>query len=172
MFKCLKTSSQQQTFLYYWHVEQIFSNSSLVFLFKECKIILNNLLFILIEFIQAARWTEFFKRSSWSEHFTTKIKINIVILSIFIKIILYTFKKRARLSITFIIIILIFWRTDSWATSVNYLNMQLISISLLNIVLILRFSIIMFMIEQTTVYIRRKKTTRITISFKCIDLSS
>ena len=47
--------------------------------------------------------------------------------------------------------------------------MQLISISLSNIVLILIFSIITFTIEQTTTYIRRKKATRVTIFFKCID---
>ena len=47
--------------------------------------------------------------------------------------------------------------------------MQLISISLSNIVLILIFSIITFTIEQTTAYMRRKKTTRIMIFFKCIN---
>ena len=47
--------------------------------------------------------------------------------------------------------------------------MQLTSVSLLNIVLILIFLIITFTIEQTTTYIRRKKATRVTIFFKCID---
>ena len=47
--------------------------------------------------------------------------------------------------------------------------MQLISVSLSNIALILIFSIIMFTIEQTTMYVRRKKTTRVTIFFKCTD---
>ena len=47
--------------------------------------------------------------------------------------------------------------------------MQLISASLSNIALILIFSIITFTIEQTTTYGRRKKTMRVTISFKCID---
>ena len=87
----------------------------------------------------------------------------------FIKTISHTSKKRVRLLMIFIIIMLIFWRTDSWATSINYLNMQLISALLLNIVLILIFSIIMFTIEQTTMYKKRKKATRITIFFKCTD---
>ena len=47
--------------------------------------------------------------------------------------------------------------------------MQLISASLSNIALMLIFSIIMFTIEQTTMYMKRKKATRIIISFKCID---
>ena len=47
--------------------------------------------------------------------------------------------------------------------------MQLISAPLSNIVLILIFSIIMFTIEQTTKYMKRKKATRVMISFKCID---
>ena len=78
-------------------------------------------------------------------------------------------KKRARSSVTFIIIMLIFWRTNSWAASVNHLNMHFISAPLSTIILILRFSISMFTIEQTTTYIRRKKITRITIFFKCTD---
>ena len=47
--------------------------------------------------------------------------------------------------------------------------MQLTSVPLLNIVLILMFSIITFTIEQTTTYIKCKKTMRITIFSKCID---
>ena len=47
--------------------------------------------------------------------------------------------------------------------------MQLISALLSNIALILIFLIITFTIEQTTAYIRHKKATRVTISFKCID---
>ena len=47
--------------------------------------------------------------------------------------------------------------------------MQLISASLSNIALILIFLIITLTIKQTTTYMRRKKTTRVTISFKCID---
>ena len=47
--------------------------------------------------------------------------------------------------------------------------MQLTSASLLNIALILISSIITLTIEQTTTYMRRKKATRITISFKCTD---
>ena len=95
--------------------------------------------------------------------------MDIVILSILIRTVSHTSKKRARSSMTFIIIILIFWRTDNWATSINHLNMQLISAPLLNITLILIFSIITFTIEQTTTYMKCKKTTRVTIFFKCID---
>ena len=47
--------------------------------------------------------------------------------------------------------------------------MQLISASLLNIVLILIFSIITLTIEQTTTYMKRKKITQVKIFFKCID---
>ena len=47
--------------------------------------------------------------------------------------------------------------------------MQLISAPLSNIALILIFSIITLMIEQTTTYMKCKKATRITISLKCID---
>ena len=47
--------------------------------------------------------------------------------------------------------------------------MQLISVSLLNIALILIFLIITLTIEQATTYIKRKKATRVTISFKCND---
>ena len=86
-----------------------------------------------------------------------------------IEIALQTSKKRACLLMTFIIIMLMFWRTDSWAASINYLNMQLILISLSNIAFILIFSIIMFIVKQATTYIKRRKTTRATIFFKCID---
>ena len=81
----------------------------------------------------------------------------------------HTLKKRARSLITFIIIMLVLWRTNSWTTSINRLNMQLLFVSLLNIALISIFSIITLTIEQTTTYMRRKKTTRVTISFKCTD---
>ena len=87
----------------------------------------------------------------------------------FIRTASHTSKKRARSSVTFIIIMLIFWCTDSWTASINHLNMQLTSAPLLNNVLILIFLIITFTIEQTTMYIKRKKTTQITISFKCTD---
>ena len=86
-----------------------------------------------------------------------------------IKTISHTLNKCARSLMTFIIIILIFWHINSWAASINYLNMQLTSASLLNIVLILIFSIITLTIEQTTTYMKRKKATRITIFFKYID---
>ena len=81
----------------------------------------------------------------------------------------HTFKRNARSSMTFIIIMLIFWRTDSWAASINYLNLQLTSASLLNIVLILIFSIITLTIKQRTTYMKYKKATLVTISSKCID---
>ena len=92
--------------------------------------------------------------------------MDIVILSMLIKTVLQTLKKRTRSLMTFIIIILIFWRTDNWAASINHLNMQLTSAPLSNIVLILIFSIITVTIEQITTYMKRKKTTRVTISFK------
>ena len=47
--------------------------------------------------------------------------------------------------------------------------MQLTSVPLLNIILILIFSIITFTIKHATTYMKRKKATRITISFKCTD---
>ena len=47
--------------------------------------------------------------------------------------------------------------------------MQLTSVSLSNIALILIFSIITFTIEQATTYMKCKKTTRVTIFFKCTD---
>ena len=47
--------------------------------------------------------------------------------------------------------------------------MQLISVLLSNIIFILTFSIITFIIKQATMYIERRKTTRAMISFKCID---
>ena len=47
--------------------------------------------------------------------------------------------------------------------------MQLISAPLSNIALILIFPIITLTIEQATTYMRRKKATRATISFKCTD---
>ena len=62
-----------------------------------------------------------------------------------------------------------FWRTNSWAASINYLNIQLTSTLLSNIILILTFSIITFIVEQATTYIRRRKIMRATISFKCTD---
>ena len=130
--------------------------------FKECKIISNDSSFMLIEFIRAARWKNFFKKSLWSERFTTKTEIDIIILSMLIETASHTLKNCARSSMTFIIIMLIFWHIDSWTISINRLNMQLTSASLLNIVLILIFSIITFTIEQTTMYMRRKKITRIT----------
>ena len=147
----------------------IFKKLIRFFSFKECKIISNDSSFMLIELIRAARWKSLFKRSSWSERFTTKTEIDIVILSMLIETASHTSKKRARSSVTFIIIMLIFWRTDSWAISINHLNMQLTSASLSNIALILIFSIITFIIEQTTMYMRRKNITRITIFFKCTD---
>ena len=147
----------------------IFKKLIRFFLFKKCKIISSDSLFILIKLIRAIYWKSFFKRSSWSERFTTKTEIDIVILSMLIKTVSHTSKKRARSLMTFIIIMLIFWRTDSWAASINRLNMQLISAPLLNIALILIFSIITFTIEQTTTYIRCKKATRVTIFLKCTD---
>ena len=50
-----------------------------------------------------------------------------------------------------------------------FFHMQFISASLLNNVLILIFLIDTLIVEQTTIYIERKKAIRITISFKCID---
>ena len=47
--------------------------------------------------------------------------------------------------------------------------MQLTLISLLNIAFILTFLIITLIVEQATTYIKRKKITRATIFFKCID---
>ena len=47
--------------------------------------------------------------------------------------------------------------------------MQLTSVPLLNITLILIFSIITFTIEQTTTYMKRRKATRVTISLKCTN---
>ena len=47
--------------------------------------------------------------------------------------------------------------------------MQVISASLLNITLILIFSIITFTIEQTTTYIKHKKITQIMIFLTCTD---
>ena len=70
---------------------------------------------------------------------------------------------------TFIISILIIYRINNWAASINLLNIQLTSASLSHIALILIFFIIMFTIEQTTAYIRRKKITRIMIFFKSND---
>ena len=87
----------------------------------------------------------------------------------FTEIVLHTLKKRARSLMMFIIIILIFWRTDSWTALINYLNMQLIFASLINIVLILIFSIITFTIEQATMYMKHKKIMRVTIFFKYTD---
>ena len=162
-------ANTDSSFLLLIYSADIFKKLIRFFSFKECKIISNDSSFMLIELIRAARWKSLFKRSSWSERFTTKTEIDIIILSMLIKIVLYTSKKRARSSMTFIIIMLIFWRTDSWATSVNHLNMQLTSAPLSNIALILIFSIITLTIEQTTAYMRRKKATRVTIFFKCID---
>ena len=87
----------------------------------------------------------------------------------FIETVSHTLKKRARSLITFIIIMLIVWRINSWAISINRLNMQLTSVSLSNIALILISSIITLTIEQTTTYMKCKKTTRVTISFKCTN---
>ena len=47
--------------------------------------------------------------------------------------------------------------------------MQLTSVPLSNIALILIFLIITLTIEQTTMYMKRKKATRVTISLKCTD---
>ena len=157
------------SFLLLTYSTDIFKKFIRFFSFKEYKIISNNSLFILIEFIRAARWKSLSKRNSWSERFITKTEIDIVILSMPIRTVSYISKKRARSLMTFIIIILIFWCTGSWVTSVNRLNMQLTSALLSNIALILIFLIITFTIEQTTAYMRRKKVTRITISFKCTD---
>ena len=52
----------------------------------------------------------------------------------FIKTVSHILKKRTRSLMTFIIIILIFQRTDNWVALTNRLNMQLISILLFNIV--------------------------------------
>ena len=86
-----------------------------------------------------------------------------------IRTVSHILKKRARSLMTFIIIMLVFWRTNNWTVSFNCLNMQLTSASLLNILLILIFLIITLTIEQATMYIRHKKATRATIFFKCID---
>ena len=139
------------------------------FLFKEYNIILKNLSFILIKLIRAARWKSLLRKSSWSERFTTKIEIDIIILSIFLETVLQTLKKRARLSMNFIIIMLVFWYIDNWAALINHLNMQLTFASLLNIVLILIFTIITFTIEQATMYMKHKKAMQITVFFKCTD---
>ena len=88
----------------------------------------------------------------------------------FIKTVSHTLKKRAHSLMISIIIILIFWRINSWAASVNRLIMQLTFALLLIIVLILIFSIITLTIEQTTTYIKRKKVTQVTIFFKCINV--
>ena len=57
----------------------------------------------------------------------------------------------------------------SCVASINLFNMQFISTSLSNNVLILISSIDTFIVKQTTTYIERKKTTQTTISFKCIN---
>ena len=57
----------------------------------------------------------------------------------------------------------------NYVASINFFDMQFISTSLSNNVLILTSSINTFIVKQTTTYIKRKKIIRTTISFKCID---
>ena len=52
---------------------------------------------------------------------------------------------------------------------INFFDMQFISTSLSNNVLILTSFINTFIVEQTTTYIERRKTIRATIFLKCIN---
>ena len=137
--------------------------------FNECNIIFNKSLFMLTTFIRTMRWKKRLRRKSWFERSITKIKIEIMMFLMFTSIDSQTSKKRARLLMKFIITMLISWRMKSCVASINFFDMQFILMSLLNNVLILTSLIDTFIVEQTTIYIERKKTIWTTIFLKCID---
>ena len=127
--------------------------------FNKCSIIFSELSFMLTTFMRAIRWKKRSRRNSWFDRSITKIKIEIMMLLMFMNIDSQTSKKRARSLMKLIIAILIFWRINNCVEFVNFFNMQFTSVSLLNNVLILIFLIDTFIVEQTTAYIERKKTT-------------
>ena len=57
----------------------------------------------------------------------------------------------------------------SCVASINFFDIQFISTSLSNNILILTSLMNTFIIKQTTIYIERKKTTQATIFLKCIN---
>ena len=126
--------------------------------FNECNIIFNESLFMLTIFIQTMRWKKRSRKKSWSERSITKIEIEIMMFSMFTNIDSQTSKKWIRSLMKFIIMMLIFWRMRSCVASINFFDIQFISTSLSNNILILTLSMNTFIIKQTTTYIERKET--------------
>ena len=115
------------------------------------------------------RWKKQLRKKSWFEHSITKIEIEIMMFSMFTNIDSQTSKKWIRSLMKFIIMMLIFWRMRSCVASINFFDIQFISTLLLNNVLILTSLMNIFIIEQMTTYIKRRKAIQATIFFKCIN---